>query len=258
MPILRAIADFFLTIYRVSFKPQEVYRELDTVPGRRRQGWILVVLAVAAVIVSTELSSNYLFGDRAWYLTGYFFPPFTTLVRYYPYFFVVPSLVAGLLTLIWIALRVFPGRSAAWPALGFSLGPGVLVGGASFLLWLLALGLKSIWIQPLLFLSLGAFNPILFVLAFPRTYAFEYPLRAQSQDSLAGMGQELWYWIPTLLIMAGLALWQGWLIYRAARELGDNQRAYPAGLILLYTLAINLPLAFFGAWRAWYTTISLS
>lgn len=46
--MIQNIADFFLTIYRVSFKPQEVYRELDTVPGRRRQGWILAV-AVAAV-----------------------------------------------------------------------------------------------------------------------------------------------------------------------------------------------------------------
>ena len=258
--MIQNIADFFLTIYRVSFKPQEVYRELDTVPGRRRQGWILVVLAVAAVIVSTELSSNYLFGDRAWYLTGYFFPPFTTLVRYYPYFFVVPSLVAGLLTLIWIALRVFPGRPAAWPALGFSLGPGVLVGGASFLLWLLALGLKSIWIQPLVFLSLGAFNPVLFSLAFPAAYVFEhgelvanvkryaeyeYDLNSWARR-LAETEQELWYWIPALLIMAGLALWQGWLIYTAARELGDNQQSHPAGLVLLYTLAINSPLALVG------------
>ena len=119
------------------------------------------------------------------------------------------------------------------------------MGGVSFLLWLLSLGLKSIWIQPLFFLSLGAFNPIFFTLAFPATYALERDelVARRYDDSLAAAEQELWYWIPVLLIMAGLALWQGWLIYRAARELGDNQRAYPAWLILIYTLAINLPVA---------------
>ena len=253
MPVLHAIADFFRTLYRVSFKPQEVYRELASDPARRRQGWTLAVLTVALVVVGMRLgvgmrlSVDYLSDERDW---GYF-PPFTSFVGYYPLYFTVPSLVAGFLTLIWIALRVFPRPSAAWPALGLSLSPGFLVGGASFLLWLLFINLRSLWIQPLLFLILGAFNPALFALAFPSTYASEFQQGVGREDRLAEMGQEFWYWIPFLVIMAVLALWQGWLIYKAARELGDNQQPYLAGLVLLYILVINLPLALIGARSAY-------
>ena len=257
--MLKDIADFFRTLWRVSFKPQEVYRELDAVPVRQDQGLALLVVGTLIILVCFgilwELSLQWLQNyDRA------VFPSTRARFGGYAFFFFLPGLIAQFITLAWIAYRIFPKWSQAWPALGLSLSPGFLVGGTSFLLWLLALGLKSIWIQPLVFLSLGAFNPVLFSLAFPAAYVFEhgelvanvkryaeyeYDLNSWARR-LAETEQELWYWIPALLIMAGLALWQGWLIYTAARELGDNQQSHPAGLVLLYTLAINSPLALVG------------
>ena len=250
MAILKDIADFFRTLWRVSFKPQEVYRELDAVPVRRDQGSTLLVVGALIILVCFgilwELSLQWLQNyDRA------VFPSTRARFGGYAFFFFLPGLIAQFITLAWIAYRIFPKWSQAWPALGLSLSPGFLVGGTSFLLWLLALGLKSIWIQPLVFLSLGAFNPALFSLAFPAAYVFEHGWlvsRAVLAKQLAETEQELWYWIPALVIMAALALWQGWLIYTAARELGDNQHSYPAGLVLLYTLAINSPLALVGGY----------
>ena len=250
MSNFQAIADFFRTLYRVSFKPQEVYRELASDPARRRQGRTLALVAPLIFPVLLVLSSGLLAPSSITESDVAVFLSMRASFGAYAIIFFFPGLIVQLLTLDWIALRVFPSRAVGWPALGLSLSPGFLVGGASFLLWLLAFGLGSTWIYPLVFLSLGAFSPILFTLAFLGTYAYEHQqlvARMWTEDLVASE-QEFWYWIPFLVIMAGLALWQGWLIYQAARELGDNQQPYLAGLILFYTLMINLPVVWLMSW----------
>ena len=117
--------------------------------------------------------------------------------------------------------------------------------GISLWLWLNLLNRANIALLPLTLLALGGLNPIFFVLGFPITYAFEYDmaLTRQQPERIQHLEDQIWYYVPALIVLAGLAVWQGWLMFIAAREAGTWSEPNPTGPLLIYLIEINLPIA---------------
>jgi hypothetical protein len=237
LSIFKSIADFFLVFYRLLVNPASVYREFKTGAGPIWQGWL--VAGLAFIIGTASL------GDWGSGIEDTRRIPAGRREIVEGELLALPSLAAALISVAWISHRVFPKSSWGWPALLLTFSPGVLVAGISLWLWLNLLNRANIVLFPLVLLALGGLNPIFFVFGFPITNVLVYDtaLRRQEPERIQHMEDQIWYYVPALIVLAGLAVWQGWLMYLAAREAGTWSQANPTGPLLIYLIEINLPIA---------------